>query len=102
MKKLVLILCAAFVIMSAFVSRDYKSGIHGSIDPVEGAKKIWAISGIDSVSAVPLGGKFALEVNAGVWKLFIEGAAPYKSAVMENVSVQENQITDVGVIKLTE
>jgi len=103
MKKIVITLCVAFVVMSAFVSRHpVKSGIYGSIDPPEMAKKIWAISRTDSVSAVPLNGKFSIEVKPGTWKLIVEAVPPYKNTAVENVLVQEGQSADVGVIKLTE
>jgi hypothetical protein len=101
MKKIAIILCAFFIIMSAFVSRNSaKSGIMGTIDPPEGALKIWAISGTDSISTVTSTGKFIIEVKPGAWKLIIEAAKPYKNYVVENVNVQEGQMTDTGVIKL--
>lgn len=102
MKKFILFLCAAFIIVSAFIPRDYKSGIQGTIDPPEGAKRIWAVSGMDSASTVPISGRFALEVNAGTWKVFIDAAGPYKNAVLENIIVKEDQVTDAGVIKLSQ
>ncbi|MEI9810072.1 MAG: carboxypeptidase regulatory-like domain-containing protein [Bacteroidota bacterium] len=103
MKKIIIILCIAFVALCAFViPGKLKSGIYGSVDPADGARKVWAISGSDTVSAVPLTGKFSLEVKPGTWKLIVEAIAPYKNAVVESVLVQEGQSTDAGVIKLTE
>lgn len=103
MKKLVIIACAAFIVMSAFVSLDrVKSGIHGTIDPPDGAKKVWAISGADSVSTVPLNGKFSMEVKPGTWKLIVEAVAPYKNTMIDNILVQEGQPADAGIIKLSE
>lgn len=101
MKKIAFILCAAFFVMSAFISDKYiKSGISGTIDPPEGAKKVWAISGSDSVSAAPFAGNFSLEVKPGTWSLYVEAAKPYRDALVENIVVQEGQYTDAGVIKL--
>lgn len=103
MKKIALTLCAGFIAMCAFISPDrVKSGIYGSIDPPDGAKKVWAINGTDSVSTVPLTGKFFLEVKPGTWKLIVEAVAPLKNAVVENILVQEGESADAGVIKLTE
>jgi len=103
MKKLAITLCTGFIAIFAFVSPDNaKSGIYGSIDPPDGSKRIWAISGTDSVSTVPLTGKFSLEVKPGTWKLIVEAVPPLKNTVVESVLVQEGQSADAGVIKLTE
>ncbi len=89
------------IIMSAFISiSNPEPGITGSIDPPDGASKVWAISGADSVSAMPVEGKFSLDVKAGTWQLLVEGVKPYKNAAKENIVVLEGQATDVGVIKL--
>ncbi|HEV7424233.1 MAG TPA: hypothetical protein VGO21_03525 [Candidatus Paceibacterota bacterium] len=101
MKKLVIILAALLILMSAFFSQHkFKSGIQGAIEPAEGAKKIWAISGADSVSAVPLMGKFLLDLKAGNWKLYIEAIQPYRNTTVESVLVVDGEYTDAGVIKL--
>jgi hypothetical protein len=103
MKKIALVLCTAFVAICAFISPDHaKSGIYGTIDPAEGAKKVWAISGTDSVSTVPITGKFSLEVKPGTWKLIVEAVPPLKSTQLEGILVQEGQSADAGVIKLSE
>lgn len=101
MKKPIIVLSAALIIMSAFISHnEFKSGIQGTIEPTEGAKKVWAVSGADSVSAVPLMGKFSMEVKPGNWELFVEAVQPYKSTTVEGVLVVDGQYTDAGVIKL--
>jgi hypothetical protein len=103
MKKLTLLLCVVFVVMAAFIRTEpSKSGIHGTIEPADGAKKAWAVSGTDSVSTVPVAGHFSLELKPGPWTVIIEGNPPYKNQVMQNVIVQENQSTDVGIIKLSQ
>lgn len=102
MKKLAFIVCIVFVITSAFIQlHHFKSGIHGVIDPAEGASKVTAFLGTDSVSTIPVSGKFSLEVKPGSWTLFIEAVSPYRNTVLDNILVQENQSTDAGVIKLT-
>jgi len=105
MKKIVFSLSLAFVVMCAFIpAYRVKSGIYGTIDPPDGAKKVWAINGTDSVSAstIPLTGKFSLEVKPGTWKLLVEAVPPLKNAVVENILVQEGESADAGVIKLSE
>jgi hypothetical protein len=101
MKKAVITLCATFVLFSAFMLQPFKSGIHGTIDPADGAQKVWALNGTDSVSAVPMSGKFSLEVAPGKWKLFVEATPPYKNTTLENITVREEEYTDAGVIRLT-
>lgn len=102
MKKLTVILCAAFVLFSV-LSFNYRppSGIHGTIDPQKAAKTVWAISGNDSVSTVPANGMFSLEVKPGSWKLVVIGVPPYQNRTVENIAVNEDQSTDVGTITLT-
>jgi hypothetical protein len=101
MKKLIIVLSTVLIVMSAFISHyEFKSGIQGTIEPPEGVKKVWAISGTDSMSTVPLNGKFSMDVKAGNWKLYIEAVQPYKNTVVESVLVVDGQYTDAGVIKL--
>ena len=101
MKKISVVICVLFVTLVAFsVSPVVKSGIHGSIEPAEAAAKVTAISGNDSMSTVPVAGKFSLPVKPGNWLLVIEAIRPYRNTTVENVLVLENQSTDAGVIKL--
>jgi hypothetical protein len=101
MKKLLVLICAAFFIVSAFSSRNFISSIYGTIEPAEGAKKVWAVNGMDSVSIVPESGKFSIAVTAGKWKLTVEANRPYQDAVIENINVEEGKSTDAGIIRLT-
>jgi hypothetical protein len=101
MRKLIIGLSAVIMVMSAFSSqKEFKSGIQGTIEPPEGVKKIWAISGTDTMSTIPVTGKFLMDVKAGNWKIYVESVQPYKNTVVESVLVVDNQYTDVGVIKL--
>jgi hypothetical protein len=103
MKKIVITLCTAFVaflVLSAFVARTTMSGIHGTVTPADGAKKVWAINGTDSASTVPAGGNFSLDVKPGTWKVLVEANAPYKNATVESVVVEEGKSADAGEIKL--
>jgi hypothetical protein len=102
MKKLIIFLSVAlFVAISAFNTRTIKPGIQGVIEPQDGAKKVWAIMmGEDSLSAIPVSGKFSIEAKPGTWTLIIEAIKPYKDTVVNNILVLETNATDVGVIKL--
>lgn len=99
MKKIALVLFTAFIITTAFVAHKV-SGIHGTISPADAAKKVWAVSGRDTVSITPSSGTFSLEVKPGNWKLLIEAVKPYKDAVVTNIIVEEGRYTDAGEIKL--
>ncbi len=87
------------VIISAFVGKD-RSGIQGTIDPPEGAKRIWAVSGKDTVAMIPAPGSFLMDVKPGTWKLVVEAVLPYKNAERESIVVVDGQMTDIGLIKL--
>jgi len=89
------------LLISSFASND-RSGIQGTIDPPEGAKRIWAVSGKDSVSIIPAPGSFIMDVKPGSWKLVVEAVLPYKNVERDAVLVIEGQLTDVGLIKLTQ
>ena len=99
MNKIVITFCSAFIILTAFVTPDM-SGIHGTISPADGAKKVWALKGRDTVSVVPSLGTFTLQVKPGNWRLLIEAVKPYKDAVVMNIIVEEGRYADAGEIKL--
>jgi len=86
-------------LISAFVGKD-RSGIQGTIDPPEGANRIWAVSGKDTVSIIPPPGSFLMDLKPGTWKLVVVAVLPYKNAERDNILVAEGQMTDIGTIKL--
>lgn len=90
----------ALVLISSFVTD--RSGIQGTIDPPEGARRIWAVSGKDTVSIIPSPGSFIMDVKPGSWKLVVEAVLPYKNAERDGILVTDGQITDIGLIKLTQ
>ena len=100
--KRIFILLMLIVIFGFISGNYYKSGLHGLIEPVDGARKVWAISGTDSFSTIPVVGKFAIDLKPGSWTVIVEAVSPLKNAMMDNVLVQENQSTDVGLITLRE
>jgi len=106
MKRIAITLCTAlvaFLVLSAFVARTtVATSIHGTITPAEGAKKVWAINGTDSVSTVPVSGNFSLDVKAGTWQLKVEAAAPYKDATIDGIIVEDGKSADAGEIKLSQ
>ena len=99
MKK-ILAFIGILLIVSAFSFRHAPSGIKGTLEPADGAKKISATNGTNTVSVIPAMGGFFLEVKPGTWTLVVEAIAPYKDAVVENIVVTEGQVYDAGWIKL--
>ena len=89
------------VLLISSFAKD-RSGIQGTIDPPEGAKRIWAVSGKDTVSIIPSPGSFIMDVKPGSWKLVVEAVLPYKNVERESILVIDGQITDVGLIKLSQ
>ena len=43
-----------------------------------------------------------MDVKPGTWKLVVEAVLPYKNAEKEGILVTEGQITDIGLIKLSQ
>ena len=89
----------SLILVSAFAS-NFRSGVQGSIDPPDGAKRIWAASGKDTVSIIPAPGSFIMELKPGTWKLVVEANLPYKNAERESILVTDGELTDIGLIKL--
>lgn len=101
MKKIIIALNILAGTLSFSGFRNYSpTGINGSIDPPNGARKIVAVSGKDSAFATPVDGMFFVETKPGSWTLIVIAAPPYKNAAMGNVRVTAGRSTDVGTIKL--
>jgi hypothetical protein len=102
MKRSILIcslIAFCMLIMYAFQTR-IQTSIIGKINPIGGANVAWAVSGRDSASSNIVNGAFSFEAKPGIYKVVIDGLAPYKDAVLENISVKDGQTVDVGEIML--
>jgi hypothetical protein len=102
MKQILVLMCVASVTIGFIARQDTQSGIHGTIEPADGARKVWAISGMDSFSTIPVAGKFSVNVRPGNWGLLLEANAPYKNTAVNNLLVIDNQSTDAGVIRMNQ
>ena len=101
--KNVLGIIIAVILLSNVSGFKIKSGIQGSIEPPDGAKRMWAISTRDTIPIVPnTAGIFLAEVKPGAWKLVIEARSPYSNTERDNIVVTDGQVTDIGNIKLSE
>ena len=102
MKNTGIIFCILIFLIGAFIpARPVLSNIYGSIQPHNAAIKVLAINAKDTLSFVPIEGKFAVAVPGGTWKLFIQASKPFKDDTLKNIQVAERRSTDVGIIRLT-
>lgn len=76
--------------------------ICGTIAPIEADPVIYAIQGSDSTSTYPDDeGKFCLRgLEAGTYEVFLLPSDNYQDKTIENVSVSNGQINDLGTISL--
>jgi multidrug efflux pump subunit AcrA (membrane-fusion protein) len=100
--KQIIINCLIIITVTAFFSFHKKSStlIVGTVSPAGSATVAWAVSGRDSSVSSIVNGTFSFEARAGIYKVVIDGTAPYKDAVLENIGVREGQRVDVGEIVL--
>ncbi len=74
--------------------------IIGKVVPPEGAEKVWAINGSDSLEAQLVDGGFSFSLAPGTWKIVVDAKEPFKDAVLENVESRDGESTDLGEITL--
>ena len=85
---------SAFTIMA-------DGSIKGKVTPADGAAKVMAVSGADTVKADVSGGSFELShLKPGTYTLIVDATDPYKDAMKDGVQVTDGIATDVGEIQL--
>src|SRR5215471_18746592 len=103
MKKIKVTL-AAFAIAAAglFAFSGVTDGsIRGTISPVDGATRAWALSATDTLRATIDKGSYEITgAKPGTYRVIIEAKPPYKNAAKDGVTVSDGQTTDVGEIRL--
>ena len=76
------------------------SSFHVRMYPADGADKVWAIQGRDSVEMTGTQGEYYLRsINPGEWRLSVEANAPYLDTRYD-VIVQPGADRDLGEIRL--
>jgi len=85
-----------------FAFRNIDNGsIKGTINPADGATKVWALSTADTLKADVQSGSFEIiNAKAGTYRLIVEAKPPYRNTAKDNVVVADGQATNVGEIKL--
>jgi hypothetical protein len=94
-----LIVISGVLCMYAFRNKP-QTAIIGRVNPIGGANVAWAVSGLDSVTTNIVNGAFSFAAKPGIYKVVIDAVAPYKDAILENISVKEGQTVDVGEVVL--
>ncbi|MBC9910196.1 carboxypeptidase regulatory-like domain-containing protein [Chitinophaga varians] len=75
--------------------------ISGKVTPADGAAEVEADNGSEKLKGAVSQGAFAIPAaKAGTYTITIVGKAPYKSAIIKDVKVEDGKATDLGEIKL--
>src|SRR5689334_6062910 len=97
---IVICVVALLFLVSAFALRSNTTSIAGRVNPIDGATSVFATSGKDSANASIVSGNFVLAVKPGIYRVLVDATPPYKDAVLDNISVKEDQTVDLGEIVL--
>jgi hypothetical protein len=81
--------------------KEAKTSITGKINPAEGVEMVWVISGKDSLKSPTSAGLFTFEVKPGIHLLVVDAKNPYKDVILDQLSVSENEVLDLGEIVLS-
>lgn len=93
-------LLIAVLILSAFVFLE-GGIIKAKVVPAENASRAFAISGTDTIRTTITAGSIEIsKLKAGIYQVWIEATAPYQHKLIPDVSVKDNEITDLGEIQL--
>jgi hypothetical protein len=77
------------------------SSLHVRMYPTNGADRVWAIQGRDSIEMTNMNGQFILRsVNPGHWQISVEANAPYQDARFNLSDVKPGTDMDLGQIRL--
>ncbi|SRR5258706_9379646 len=75
--------------------------VRGSITPINGGVKCWAISQTDTLQTNIVNGAFEINnMKPGTYRIAIEAIPPLKNAVREGIDIRNGEVTDIGEIRL--
>jgi len=101
MKKTIFAGIGAIALGSLIAFTPSGAAVSGKVTPPDQVDMVWAIKGTDTVkSKATPEGTFALNLNAGTWKVIIDAKSPYKDVQVEKVDVADGKPVDLGEIKL--
>ena len=77
------------------------SSLHVRMYPTNGADRVWAVQGRDSIEMTNMNGQYILRsVNPGHWQISVEANAPYQDARFNVSDVKPGTDMDLGEIRL--
>jgi hypothetical protein len=77
------------------------SSFHVRISPANGAERVWAIQGKDSIEMTNVNGEFFLRsINPGQWRVSVEAVEPYKDVQFNVDDIKPGFDRDLGEIRL--
>jgi len=77
------------------------SSFHLRMLPADGADRVWAIQGADSVEMTKMNGEYFLRsIKPGYWQVSVEANHPYRDANFFVSDVKPGTDRDLGVIRL--
>ena len=77
------------------------SSFHVRLYPSDGAGRVWAVQGKDSIEMMNVNGEYILRsINPGHWQLSVEANAPYRDARFDIEDIKPGTDVDLGNIRL--
>ncbi len=104
MKNAIVQLCLVVIGVSSIhaVRLLQTSSFHVRMFPAEGANRVWAIQGRDSVEMMNVNGEYILRsINPGHWQEMVEANEPYQNVRYNIRDVKPGIDMDLGEINLT-
>lgn len=103
MKNAIVQLCLVIIGISSIhaVRLLQTSSFHLKLFPADGADRVWAIQGRDSVEMLNVNGEYILRsINPGHWQVRVEANEPYQNARYTIRDVKPGIDMDLGEIRL--
>ncbi|HEV9036955.1 MAG TPA: hypothetical protein VGQ51_10050 [Puia sp.] len=77
------------------------SSFHVRLFPANGAGRVWAIQGKDSIEMTNVNGEYILRsVKPGNWEVSVQANGPYRSACFQSGDLKPGMDRDLGEIRL--
>ena len=77
------------------------SSFHARTFPADGADRVWAIQGKDSIEMMNVNGEYFLRsINPGHWQISVEANQPYQNTRFDISEVKPGVDLDLGEIRL--
>jgi hypothetical protein len=80
------------------------STIHARVYPAQGAERVWAIHGKDSLRMMSNddGQYYLVAVHPGFWEFRVDAKKPYKNIIVKAIDVRPGTEKDMGAFTLVQ